>query len=290
MEMSEQEWWDIYGEIQDRVWLYDEYLEKVVRSEYLNEMENFLFKPEGHVLDIGCGSGWVGLHLAEKGMHLDGLDVSIEQIERANEKVKERGLNNARFFQGGIDIIETLPKYDGVIVHALFHHLCLDEKKSLLNNINHSLCEGGKVYFYEPVASKSNPDVISKFLDKIIIYMLGGLRCLVYCLHLHEIEIRDAIDSGWTMQSPEEAPIDIDNFRSMLPANLTVIQVRYWHMCTTAYASLCMSMKPSWRRFIEKGVIFCRWLDNLILRSRYRESMHAWPMASIMVVKSDTIE
>ena len=44
------------------------------------------FPPGGHVLDAGCGPGLVSSGLLDAGLHVVGVDLSTEMIERARRR------------------------------------------------------------------------------------------------------------------------------------------------------------------------------------------------------------
>ena len=51
------------------------------------------------VLDLGCGSGEIGLDIARHVQRVHGIDVSAKMIELANQKVRDRKARNADFNQ-----------------------------------------------------------------------------------------------------------------------------------------------------------------------------------------------
>ncbi|TBR81521.1 methyltransferase domain-containing protein [Campylobacter novaezeelandiae] len=65
----------------------------------LNKIEHTLkklnLKPKEKLLDIGCGWGWLSVIAAQKyGVEVVGITISKEQYQKANERVKELGLEN----------------------------------------------------------------------------------------------------------------------------------------------------------------------------------------------------
>ena len=283
--LTEEEWWDQYGDLHERIWLYDEYLTELVRGGYLADMEQFLFCPNGRLLEFGCGTGWVGLRIAQKGMALDGVDISAEQIMRARRNAASTGISNVRFLQGGVERIPTDVPYDGVILHALLHHLSENEIRGLFARLAQVLRPGGRIYAYEPVAAKPCPPVDAWMLDKGVLMLLRLLRALVFYLHLQTPEVRQAIRAGWTMQSPGEGPLDIEHLTALLPRDLEIVTVTYQHMCAVAYANICMELEPVWRRIFSRCVPYFIWLDRCILRPRWQVYFRAWPMVGIKMRK-----
>lgn len=56
--------------------------------------------PENMVLDVGCGTGTIGLSLASRVNHVIGIEIVPEAIEDAKANAKENGIENATFFAG----------------------------------------------------------------------------------------------------------------------------------------------------------------------------------------------
>lgn len=69
-----------------------------------------LFKPEGLVLDMGCGTGNYTLELAKHGVKVIGMDSSIEMIVFAKKRSEKEGLK-ANFVVGRT---EAMPFRDNV--------------------------------------------------------------------------------------------------------------------------------------------------------------------------------
>ncbi len=64
---------------------------------------------DGVVLDLGCGTGAVGLALADEARAVVGRDISDGMLEQAREKAAERGLENVSLGEGRF----RAPNYDG---------------------------------------------------------------------------------------------------------------------------------------------------------------------------------
>jgi len=261
-----------------------------VRGRYLAEMEQFLFKPGGTVLDFGCGTGWVGLRLAQKGMSLVGIDLSGEQIARAWENARRLGVSSAWFIQGGTDQIREKESYDGVILHALLHHLSNKEKGILFRRLDWALVTGGRIYAYEPIAARPNPPLSAWLVDKGLLLLLHLLRILVYRLNIQEPDVREAIQEGWTMQSPNEAPIRLERLLTFLPEALTITGITYWHMSAVAYANLSMGLCPRWRKVAIRLMPLFLAIDTFVLQKPWRFYLKAWPMAGIRMQKGPSVQ
>jgi SAM-dependent methyltransferase len=88
------------------------------------------------VLDLGCGTGAIGLSLAQDAGHVVGRDISDGMLERAREKALEDELENVEFGDGrfrepnvdGIDV-------DVVVSNFAMHHLSDDEKREAIETV-----------------------------------------------------------------------------------------------------------------------------------------------------------
>lgn len=78
----------------------------------------------GPLLDVGCGTGLVGVALRRLGAHeIDGADISAEMLAKAGEKA-DGGAVYRRLFE--VDLTEPLPipenSYAGIVSAGVFTH------------------------------------------------------------------------------------------------------------------------------------------------------------------------
>ena len=71
------------------------------------------------ILDIGCGTGSHGFHLAKRGYDLTGIDLSPSMVARANHKKTENGVKSITFQEGDILKLQLEREFDVVV--SLFH-------------------------------------------------------------------------------------------------------------------------------------------------------------------------
>ena len=87
------------------------------------------------VLDLGTGTGAIALALAPDAGRVAGRDISEGMLERAREKTRERGIDNAEFDYGEF----REPNYDGdaqiVTSNFALHHLSDAEKREAIETI-----------------------------------------------------------------------------------------------------------------------------------------------------------
>ncbi|WP_435332958.1 class I SAM-dependent methyltransferase [Haloarchaeobius sp. TZWWS8] len=90
---------------------------------------------EDTVLDLGCGTGAIGLSLAEYAGRVVCRDISEGMLETAEEKATEAGLDNVEFGTGSF----REPNFDGdvsvVVTNFAMHHLSDEEKREAIQVI-----------------------------------------------------------------------------------------------------------------------------------------------------------
>jgi SAM-dependent methyltransferase len=90
---------------------------------------------DGTVLDLGCGTGAVGLALADDAARVVGRDISEGMLEVAREKAADRGIDAVDFGEGRF----REPNYDGsvdvVVSNYALHHLSDAEKREAVEAI-----------------------------------------------------------------------------------------------------------------------------------------------------------
>lgn len=109
----------------------------------------------GKVLDLGCGSGWLSLELARRGLHVEGVDLAEEGIRiaqtYADTNSSTEGFGSATYRVADLNSIEIEPaKYDVVIAHAALHHVL--ELERLFQQVASGLKPGGQFLSLDDVA------------------------------------------------------------------------------------------------------------------------------------------
>lgn len=138
----------------------DPILYRIVYGDMMSLLIQEATEKKGHALDLGCGSGWLSLELARRGMHVDGVDIGPKQIEIARKFSKESqesadpllhgefGSTNYQVVDLNQAVLEA-GKYSVVVSMGTLHHIVgLDH---LLEEIHRSLRPDGKFLFYEYV-------------------------------------------------------------------------------------------------------------------------------------------
>jgi SAM-dependent methyltransferase len=112
----------------------------------------------GPILDIGCGTGRVMLHLASEGYHVDGLDTSKAMLERGRRKLKNRiDLQELATFHEGDAISYPLPESYALILipyNGLMHFRTTQDQIALLQHLANFLADDGLLVIDLPNAGE----------------------------------------------------------------------------------------------------------------------------------------
>jgi SAM-dependent methyltransferase len=285
--MNEREWWDRFGHLNDKIWEYDKFLQTSVRQQYLDDMELQLFKPDGYLLDFGCGTGSFSLPFARKGMNVLGIDTSYEQISKAKRKAEEMGIGNVLFVCGDKVPSQLMGTFDSILLHAFFHHLPNDSREEFLRYIIKALRPGGKLYLYEPILAETQPPFYARLVDVIIGGIFKLLHIFANIFDMYESEFKEARKLGWSMKSPDESPIQLSEIVSSFPEYMRIEVIKTWHIWSIAYANHCMQLQKKWKALFSKLAPLFYYVDSNIRNKRWVKFLHAWIMVSILAVKNE---
>lgn len=100
----------------------------------------------GKILEPGVGTGRILIPLLEKGLKIDGFDVSEEMLKICRKNCEKRGLN-PKLFEGKMESVSLETKYEAIIVPTGTFLLLYKREDSLnaLRNFYNHLSNGGKL-------------------------------------------------------------------------------------------------------------------------------------------------
>ncbi|WP_163579741.1 class I SAM-dependent methyltransferase [Gracilibacillus saliphilus] len=101
---------------------------------------------EGNILEPGVGTGRILIPLLEKGLNVDGFDVSAEMLEICRNNCEKRGFN-PKLFKEKMEAFSLDTKYEAIIVPTgtfLLLHKREDSIQALKNFYDH-LSNGGRL-------------------------------------------------------------------------------------------------------------------------------------------------
>ncbi|KAK9321095.1 S-adenosyl-L-methionine-dependent methyltransferase [Lipomyces orientalis] len=121
----------------------------------LRAMEDHLFdslglEPGAKVLDAGCGDGHVAMHLAGRGLRLQGIDVVDRHIRKAQRNIRAQGLQDTvavrKMDYHHLDGLAD-ESFDGVYTMETFVHAT--DPEAAANEFFRVLKPGGSIALYE---------------------------------------------------------------------------------------------------------------------------------------------
>jgi SAM-dependent methyltransferase len=247
----------------------------MIRAEYESDYAEYLFRPGGSFLEIGCGAGWIGQKFAARGMLVDGIDFSDSQLDIARRLAAEKGLGD-RVAYFARDLVNDrldgrFQQYDAILVNAVLHHLSPTEVDTLNASMAALLAPGGRMYIYEPLAprreSAARQALITPFAFAMR-FMLFAIQRMGRAFGLFKSHFAEAIRQGYTGTSPDERAIPIDNLRRSLRDNgLTIEEERPYHCYSLAVAMSIVRLKPRLVKWLTPLVRPVYWLDRWLFKT-----------------------
>lgn len=93
----------------------------------------------GRVLDAGCGPGWITAYLAERGLHVTGLDLSPGLID-----IARRNHPTIPFQVGSMtDLPIAAKSLSGIVCWYVLHHIPDDDLGAVFDQFASALADGG---------------------------------------------------------------------------------------------------------------------------------------------------
>lgn len=99
------------------------------------------------ILDLGCGSGWTTLFLAEAGYRPTGVDLAPASIQMATARA-QRWSASAEFEVADMDALDLGRQFDAILVYDALHHTARQGR--VVANVARHLRPGGWALFGEP--------------------------------------------------------------------------------------------------------------------------------------------
>ena len=135
------------------------------------------------VLDFACGSGEMSLDIAPHVQQVHGIDLSVKMIELANQKTRDRQVDNINFSQ--IDAFDqrlVSNSFSAIIAFGIFH--LLDDAPKVLARLNDLLATGGLLISQTPCLGERS--WVFRFLIRLVVKL--GLAPTIRSLTIAELE------------------------------------------------------------------------------------------------------
>ena len=123
------------------------------------------------VIDLGCGSGELAIHIAKYCKKLFAVDISPKMIELCKNKISKNNIENIFPICGGLLSYEHKSEPVNIAIsNVVLHHLPDFWKLIALKKINDLLKPGGRFFLFDVVFSfpvEQHQEFISNWLDII---------------------------------------------------------------------------------------------------------------------------
>ena len=278
----------------------DRTCELTMRGKYYNYIfETVSSKTGASCLELGCGSAWLSIELARRGVAVTGIDLCQPLIEQAsnfvrNLREKEPGTAPTEFRRADLNAVE-LPAdaFDYVVAWDALHHVT--EIRRLMEQVWASLKEGGRIIVCDHVRPTPRINRALAIVGYLLMptdlrysrKLLVGLRCLRYLVDRDTETLRAYLrrypepirryvlrlfgislskeDSAWTDPSPCE---DVSASEIVEAIRCRFHVERKEEILGFVYPHLVARVRSPWRSWRRAMIRFLRLLDGLTLRLR----------------------
>ena len=110
------------------------FVEKITKI--FEREESGKIAPYGKALDIGCGSGVWGIHLAKRGWDVTGVDIVEKALQRAQERIKKENVNVNLVKDDVTDLQKIGDGFDLLLDTGTFHGLTHAQRIAMGKAIN----------------------------------------------------------------------------------------------------------------------------------------------------------
>ena len=241
LDRAEFAWWEQFSEVEEKFcWVQTPAVQRIIRRDYIREIAQAI--PAGaNVLEIGCGTGWLSVLLAEYGAGtVHGVEFSAEQIRRAEDAaVAARMTERVRFHRIESSLTELLTllpgqRFDAMIIHGVIHHLTNSEIRTLMETFCRDLAvERAQVFVMEPVRYPRPPQdgrqrLVDRLADRLILLPMVGQRSGLRKRSPGEQAVQEQISQRYTASdsaggpSPKEIPFWQGEVEALLQPYVTI--------------------------------------------------------------------
>lgn len=235
----EHDWWNENAATIARVWEMEPEVSRAVRGAYLEKAKAFFLqgRDEARVLELGCGSGWVGQSIAGPRLRIIGTDFSEAQVALARRRAEANGLQQYCSYRvaSAAHWPDEARTADCALVHAFLHHLDESELAGVLRDLRTRLRPGARIWFYEPAFLPSPAlEGAARTVARAFHACSAAFRLVSRALGLRDQDTAEKFErltqradaNGWYL-SPKEVPFDHGSFTANLQRHFAV-RDSYW--------------------------------------------------------------
>ena len=148
---------------------FDQIMEFIDYRDWLNYTKKHV-KEGSKILDLACGSGTLAVLLSTEGYETDGLDLSEDMIDLANDKFKASHILN-KLYVMDMTNFKLDQRYDAVTCYfdSINHLPTLNDVKNMMNSVYETLNDNGlfifDVFSYSKYLDMDNCDIEEEFDD-----------------------------------------------------------------------------------------------------------------------------
>ncbi|MEZ2696114.1 class I SAM-dependent methyltransferase [Hafnia alvei] len=147
-------------------------------------LERFLAQlpANGHILDIGCGSGEpIAGYFIRQGFNVTGVDGASAQIARCRERFPQQ-----RWLVNDMRELDLGARFDGIIAWDSFFHLCqADQRKMFAIFLAHAADKAALMFTSGP----EQGEAIGEFCGKPLFHASLSPTEYISLLHQHEFSV-----------------------------------------------------------------------------------------------------
>lgn len=284
LNVLEHDWWNENAPVIARVWEMEPEVSRAVRGAYLERARAYFLKgrERATVLELGCGSGWVGQSIAGPQLRIVGADFSESQVALARGRAAKNGL--AEFCTYRVATSAQWPDEardaDCALIHAFLHHLDEEEIDGVLHDLRTRLRPGARIFFYEPAfwdGGREGEDLeggsLATLLRLTVQACVSALRIGSRLLGMRDQEIavrferlmQRAEENGWYL-SPKEIPFGYRAFSERLGKDFAIRDAEWVTVYLVGWALECNLLRsPAARRFLCATFLpAAAWCDRML--------------------------
>ena len=130
-----------------------------------------LIKNDSSVIDVGCGTGRLAFQLKDICNRVDGVDLSLGNINVALKKLNQTKSANVHFHHSDAEkfLKENNNKYDYAVISYVIHEMDESLRVNVLNSLANSV---NKIIIVDYLAPK--PESFLKYLNEVVEFLAGS--------------------------------------------------------------------------------------------------------------------